>query len=120
MSSRNIMDLTCECQDCYIKFREAMTTAGLDFAVICTLRSQKEQDILYAQGRTTPGKIVTWTHNSKHTTGQAFDIEIIVNGKGTWQVDPYYIRAGEIAKTCGLYWGGAWYDNDHFQCVPKG
>lgn len=38
-------------------------------------RSQEEQDRLYAQGRTAPGPIVTWTRNSDHLRGVAIDLE---------------------------------------------
>lgn len=38
------------------------------------LRTKERQAELYAQGRTTPGKIVTWTLNSKHIEGKAVDI----------------------------------------------
>lgn len=38
------------------------------------VRTQARQDQLYAQGRTTPGKVITWTRNSKHCTGDAVDI----------------------------------------------
>lgn len=38
-------------------------------------RSQAEQDALYAQGRTAPGKVVTWTRDSDHLRGIAVDIE---------------------------------------------
>ena len=37
-------------------------------------RTQDEQNKLYEQGRTTPGNIVTWTRNSKHIGGNAFDL----------------------------------------------
>lgn len=41
--------------------------------IICGFRSQAEQDSLYAQGRTKPGPKVTWTRNSRHTSGRAVD-----------------------------------------------
>ena len=37
-------------------------------------RTQAEQNKLYAQGRTAPGNIVTWTKNSKHIGGNAMDL----------------------------------------------
>ncbi len=37
-----------------------------DFAVIDGARTLAEQRALYAQGRTKPGRIVTWTLNSRH------------------------------------------------------
>ena len=39
-----------------------------------TYRTQERQDELYEQGRTMPGKIVTWTRNSRHTARHAWDI----------------------------------------------
>jgi uncharacterized protein YcbK (DUF882 family) len=47
---------------------------GQDVKVAETYRSQGRQDALYAQGRETPGQVVTWTHNSKHTQGRAVDL----------------------------------------------
>jgi len=44
------------------------------FIVIEGVRTQERQDKLYAQGRTEPGKIVTWTKSSKHITGHAVDL----------------------------------------------
>lgn len=38
------------------------------------LRTKERQAELYAQGRTKPGKVVTWTLNSKHIEGRAVDI----------------------------------------------
>jgi peptidoglycan L-alanyl-D-glutamate endopeptidase CwlK len=46
-----------------------------DFIVIEGLRTQARQDALWAQGRTKPGPIVTWTKDaSSHGTGRAVDI----------------------------------------------
>ena len=36
------------------------------FVVTCGVRTPAEQAALYAQGRTKPGQIVTWTLNSRH------------------------------------------------------
>lgn len=38
-------------------------------------RDQVEQDRLYAQGRTAPGPVVTWTRDSDHLRGIAVDLE---------------------------------------------
>lgn len=37
-----------------------------DFSVLCGVRTREEQTELYAQGRTAPGQIVTWTMQSRH------------------------------------------------------
>lgn len=44
----------------------AITKSKVDFMVIEGVRSLERQKQLYAQGRTAPGKIVTWTLNSNH------------------------------------------------------
>ena len=43
-------------------------------------RSQERQNWLYAQGRTRPGKMVTWTLNSNHKDWNAVDIVFRNNG----------------------------------------
>ena len=45
-----------------------------DVIVVEGVRTEKRQQELYAQGRTKPGKVVTWTMNSKHIDGLAVDL----------------------------------------------
>jgi peptidoglycan L-alanyl-D-glutamate endopeptidase CwlK len=40
--------------------------ATVDFMVIEGVRTQERQNDLYAQGRTKPGRVVTWTKKSNH------------------------------------------------------
>jgi len=47
---------------------------GIDVAMAEGARDQARQEELYAQGRTKPGPIVTWTKNSKHKDGNAMDV----------------------------------------------
>jgi len=116
MPSRKVEDLVPELQKLYNKFHSAMVRAGLDFIVTCTYRSQEEQNILYAQGRTTKGPKVTWTLQSKHTDRKAFDIAILLMGKITWSLE-YYDQAGSIGESVGLKWGGSFTNKDrsHFE-----
>jgi len=53
-----------------------------------TLRTFAEQDAIYAQGRTKPGKIVTNSPSglSFHNYGLAIDIVLLVDGKASWDV----------------------------------
>ena len=44
----------------------AIKKTKVDFMVIEGVRSLARQKQLYAQGRTVPGKVVTWTLNSNH------------------------------------------------------
>lgn len=57
---------------------------GYDLMVVEGLRSQERQDELYAQGRTKPGKIVTWTRNSKHCVGKAMDVAPVKGSMIPW------------------------------------
>lgn len=123
--SRKIEDLKLSMQIKARDFAVKMAESGIPFMFTCTYRSQNEQDQLFQQGRTTPGKIVTWTHNSRHTQRDAFDIALLLQGKPVWDtkidVDgdhiPDYKEAGKIGESVGLVWGGRWKTPDypHFQ-----
>lgn len=125
MSSRKVEDLLPETRIKARNFAVRMAENGIPFMFTCTYRSQERQNDLYAQGRTAPGKIVTWTRSSLHTKRIAFDIAILKEGKPVWdtKVDvnedhiPDYKQAGEIGEACGLIWGGRWKNPDypHFQ-----
>jgi peptidoglycan L-alanyl-D-glutamate endopeptidase CwlK len=58
---------------------------GPDFAVIEGVRTEARQRDLYAQGRTKPGKVVTWTLKSNHfknpRTGFGHAVDLF---PGTW------------------------------------
>ena len=85
-----------------------------------TLRTVKEQDALYEQGRTKPGPIVTnakgSSYSSQHQWGIAFDfyLKMDVDGDGKIADDAYndskghFRKAAEIGKKLGLAWGGDW------------
>jgi len=93
-----------------------------------TLRTIVEQDALYAQGRTAPGKIVTNAKGGKsyHNYGLAIDICLIIDGKEAsfdmlkdYDGDKIsdWMEAVSIFKTRGWEWGGDWEKKDypHFQ-----
>ncbi|WP_445147328.1 hypothetical protein [Dyella sp. Tek66A03] len=46
-----------------------LSRSEVDFTVTAGYRTHAEQDALYAQGRTKPGNVVTWTRNSRHIGG---------------------------------------------------
>lgn len=92
----------------------ACKAAGLDIFITETYRSQERQNELYAQGRTRPGKVVTWTLSSNHTGRQAWDVSFRSTGYN--ELSKFY-RAGEIAESLGITWGGNWKKQDlpHFE-----
>ena len=113
--NRKIEDLTPETQEKYWQFDKGMKQANIDYIVSCTRRTKEEQFALYCQGRTKPGKIVTWTLNSRHLRGTAFDICLLKNGKLNWDTDdPDWYQAGKIGMNIGLIWGGSWAKNPDF------
>ncbi|MDO4268728.1 MAG: M15 family metallopeptidase [Eubacteriales bacterium] len=100
---------------------------GLAAAVGETLRTVAEQDALYAQGRTRPGRIVTnapgKSYSSYHQWGTAFDI-YRNDGRGAYnEAGGFFDRVGKIGMDLGLEWGGTWksiVDKPHFQLPDWG
>lgn len=106
---------------------------GVTVLTTCTFRNDVEQGLLYAQGRTKPGPIVTWAgpgesnHNftvNRKPASLAFDIVPIRWGKLIWGTagngldeDPsddhtddleLWQRIGLLGKQAGLAWAGDW------------
>jgi len=94
---------------------------GIDFIVYTFYRTTEEQKKRYAQGRTEPGRIVTYCDGVKkrsaHQDWLAWDIVIIKNGKPIWQRTNDYELLGKFWKELGGIWGGDWELNDvyHFE-----
>lgn len=93
---------------------------GLRPLVTCGFRSIKEQNALYALGRTKRGKIVTYAKGgeSKHNHGRAVDFAFLDKaGNIDWDIK-LFKKLGVAAKLRGLNWGGDWkkfQDNPHLE-----
>lgn len=92
---------------------------GIKLRVVSALRTWAEQTILYAKGRTMPGKKVTNAKagQSYHNFGLALDVVEIKNGKALWN-NPNWSKIAELGKSIGFEWGGDWKsfkDKPHFQ-----
>jgi len=147
-TSRQISDCHALLQPKLRKFLTSCNAAGIEILVTCTYRPFEEQAELYAQGRTKPGRIVTYTKpgQSRHNymangrpASLAFDVVPLRHGKAIWGTggngidnDPtdddtddleLWQRVGAIGAECGLEWGGSWTkfkDYPHFQIpVPR-
>ncbi|WP_018752159.1 M15 family metallopeptidase [Paenibacillus sanguinis] len=101
---------------------ERSYAAGVPILITQGLRTIAEQDALYAQGRTKPGKIVTNARGgySNHNFGMAIDFCLLKpDGKNvSWEVSPAWLQVVEIAKSLGFEWGGDWKkfkDYPHFE-----
>ncbi|MEV9640406.1 M15 family metallopeptidase [Mammaliicoccus sciuri] len=100
-------------------FQELYKAGIRDVFVTETYRSQARQKYLYAQGRTRPGNIVTWTLNSNHASRLAWDIAV-APPKSLYDVSTLN-KAGAIARKLGITWGGDWKNNldrPHFEVKP--
>lgn len=89
--------------------------------VTTALRSIDAQNRLYAQGRTTEGKIVTNAQGgeSYHNYGLAIDVAEIQGRSVNWDTD--WTAIAEIGISHGFAWGGNWTtpDRPHFE-MPFG
>lgn len=96
---------------------------GIEIKVTSATRTYEEQDDLYAQGRTKPGKIVTNARagHSNHNFSLAWDVTIFEDGQPVWE-SPAYKAVGAIGHRLGLTWGGDWksiQDEPHFELHPE-
>ncbi|WP_258305579.1 M15 family metallopeptidase [Pectobacterium parmentieri] len=92
--------------------RRALEITNVDFTVIEGLRTLERQKSLYAQGRTMPGNVVTWTMKSKHIDGLAVDLLPVVGG---WDGDFLSISRAMLNSASDLgvniRWGADWNQN---------
>jgi len=116
VSAENLYGLSSRAEEKLNALTALAKKEGIDFKVTEGYRSQARQDLLYSQGRTAPGKKVTFTKRSKHTSRNAFDIAVMKEGKITWEPKDYF-RIGQLGEAVGLTWGGQWKTRDlvHFE-----
>lgn len=98
---------------------EANWPANVKIRIVQGLRTIEEQDALYAQGRTKPGKRVTNAKGgqSYHNFALAFDFVIMVGNKIHWD-HPLNIVVVNAFKAAGWKWGGDFksiVDKPHFE-----
>lgn len=148
--SRKLEDLHPDLEPIARAFLAECERQSIEVLITCTYRSVTEQAELYAQGRTKPGKVVTWAepgeslHNRIGPDGkpsaEAFDVVPLRNGKLIWgtsgngidddptddQTDDLELwqRVGQIGELLGLSWAGRWRkpktEYPHFQVTIGG
>jgi Putative peptidoglycan-binding domain-containing protein len=101
------------------KFLDLTKANGMDVRITSAFRSWDESDRLYAQGRTTPGSIISNARGgeSYHNWGLAFDAAPFVNGVMSTDID-LFRKMGRLGEQVGLEWGGTFkdlVDYPHFQ-----
>lgn len=101
-------------------FYAAIGEAPYDFSITEGLRSLERQKQLFKDGKSK-------TMNSRHLTGNAVDVCIIIDGKASWDFNDYikladYIKKIAIAVNVPIVWGGDWEsfrDGPHFELDRK-
>lgn len=121
-SERNIATLLPEVRPIARALVQKAAQAGIRIKVISALRTYAEQDALYAQGRTLPGRKVTNARGgwSNHNFGIAFDVGVF-EGSAYLAESVKYKAVGALGMDLGLEWGGSWktiVDEPHFQLRP--
>lgn len=101
------------------RFLNLTKANGLDVRIMAAFRSWDDSDMLYAQGRTVPGPIVSNARggNSYHNWALAFDSVPFENGAISNDPSLYQLM-GRLGQQVGLEWGGNFsdlVDYPHFQ-----
>lgn len=124
--SRDLNDLFPVVRDAAQKALNTLKAAGIDVLITCTYRTAEEQQKLYAQGRTSPGKKVTNAKpgQSFHEYRVALDLYPVVNGKPDFSgshIDLWH-KIAKAFKDEGFEWAYEWKtfkEMPHFQ-MTKG
>jgi len=144
---RDIDELTPSMADLCRKFLSRCQDAGIRVAINETKRTDITQLLYFLQGNIDPvkhnkdivneynrlrkkyglwevsvtdalNKQITWTLESNHAGGNAFDAVPIKDGKVWWNAPiEVWNQIGEIGESVGLKWGGRWEHKDfpHFE-----
>jgi peptidoglycan L-alanyl-D-glutamate endopeptidase CwlK len=97
-----------------VKLIELMASNELYFGAHMGLRTIAEQDALYAQGRTKPGKKVTNAKGGQSWHNFGLAIDLVEDGdpkpgvQWSWANLNNFLKIGTYAKEVGLEWGGWW------------
>lgn len=99
---------------------EEMDHRGTPVRIVEGYRSHERQNELYAQGRTTPGNIVTNAKagESMHNYGVAVDF--VFRREGYNASDAQWEELGKLGESLGFSWGGRWQsfvDKPHFELM---
>ena len=94
--------------------RRAAEGLPFDLIVVEGRRTKARQADLYAQGRTKPGKVVTWTLKSKHIDGLAVDLAPMKGSAIDWSDLKKFdainkaMQAAALALKVKIRWGADW------------
>lgn len=86
---------------------EDLKTLGFEFKMFEGYRYPERQEVLYAQGRTTKGGIITKSKpwDSRHQFGLAADIVLFEGGKWSWSTSEENTKKWEALHAIGKKYG---------------
>jgi peptidoglycan L-alanyl-D-glutamate endopeptidase CwlK len=107
----------------------ALAHQGLTVIITQGVRTVAQQQALYAQGRTKPGKVVTACDGVKHPSnhqpkadGYGYAVDVAWrHADGTISWEGPWPTLGKLALAHGLIWGGSWVvfvDRCHLEYAP--
>lgn len=110
IGSRKIEDLHPIVADLCRKWLAECANQKIDVIITSTYRDAEYQNSLYAEGRTSPGKIITNARagQSFHNYRMAFDFVPVVDRKPAWSDMALIEKCGVIGENVGLQWAGRW------------
>ncbi len=95
-----------------------MKRLGHEVRIVQGFRSIEEQNRLYAQGRTTPGAIVTRARGGQSFHNYGVAVDFVFRKEGYNATEALWQLLGKVGKAQGFEWGGDWkgfVDRPHFE-----
>lgn len=95
-----------------------MKRLGHEVRIVEGFRSIERQNQLYAQGRTTPGSIVTNARGGESLHNYGVAVDFVFRKEGYNASDTLWSLLGKVGKLQGFEWGGDWkgfVDRPHFE-----
>jgi D-alanyl-D-alanine carboxypeptidase len=105
---------------------QLLSNKGIEIEFSQGFRNWPQQETLYAEGRTTPGPIVTHARGGEswHNYGLAYDIVIVTAHGLDWTgTDELWLAVIDTGESLGLRAGAEWHgantDRPHFQLTGE-
>jgi peptidoglycan L-alanyl-D-glutamate endopeptidase CwlK len=123
-TERNLVTLQPAVQRAARQFMTRVLAAKFNVRILSGTRSYAEQDLLFEQGRSLPGAIVTHARGgqSNHNFGLAWDIGLFGNDGSYLAESPLYNDVPAVGLSPELEWGGNWKtftDRPHYQLATN-
>ncbi|MCD1627041.1 M15 family metallopeptidase [Seohaeicola saemankumensis] len=99
---------------------ETMAMFGHPVRIVEGFRSNERQDELYAQGRTTPGIVVTNARGGESAHNYGVAVDFVFRNEGYDAPEELWQTLGSIGESAGFEWGGRWKtfpDKPHFEML---